>query len=266
MMRKTTGNIIAISRRPPSSSSARLYASRTSPAWARNTSASGVPRSRAMMIPSMNRSTAGNRSADGGTVQRSAQRGTSTGLRERAVKLCDELASTQPGHSVDRANDALPGRDRQSQQLSDGRQLREDPAASLSYLPGKGEVTGDQASTGCDEHEHAEDARMALPAVGEEQHRDNYPAEHANGGPTTLLDPELLDKYPAPRIVKPPTCGDSSSECTFDRADAPSQCWSNEPLQSWKGRQRGRLGDQSRRAGRITQIRPDTIFESVPSQ
>jgi hypothetical protein len=35
---------------------------------------------------------------------------------------------------------------------------------------------------------------MALPTFGEEQQRDNYPAEHANGGPTELLDPELFDR------------------------------------------------------------------------
>jgi hypothetical protein len=35
---------------------------------------------------------------------------------------------------------------------------------------------------------------MALPTFGEEQHRDAYSAEHADGGPTKLLDPELLDR------------------------------------------------------------------------
>ena len=54
-MRKTTGTIIAISLRPPSSMSARRPSSRTSWAWARSTSARGVPRSTATTMPSTNR-------------------------------------------------------------------------------------------------------------------------------------------------------------------------------------------------------------------
>src|SRR5690349_13434556 len=50
-IKKTTGTIMEISLRPPASSSARLPTSRTSTAWARSTSASGVPRSIATTSP-----------------------------------------------------------------------------------------------------------------------------------------------------------------------------------------------------------------------
>jgi hypothetical protein len=133
-------------------------------------------------------------------------------------------------------------------------------------LPGKDEVTGDDAGACGDQHEPAKDGGMALSTFGEEQHRDNDPAEHANGGPTELLDPELLDRQRASGVVQPPTCRDGAPHCTFDRAGARPHDWSKEPLQSWKRRYRWRLGYQSRRSGRIPQIRPDPIFESVPSQ
>jgi hypothetical protein len=92
---------------------------------------------------------------------------------------------------------------------------------------------------------------MALPTFGEEQHRDEDPAEHANGGPTKLLEPELLDRSCASGVLKPPTCGDGSPKRVLDHAYPRSGSWPEEPLQSRKWRERARLGHQSRRSRRI---------------
>ena len=145
--RKTTGTIMAISLRPPASSSRRLPASRTSAAWARSTSASGVPRSIGDEQPV---DEPGQRVQDvrsASLLQRVEQRRAGAGLgRERRPA---RAASSPPESRVTRASAPIglsPAAHRERQQLGDDRELGEQQLLALLHLLGQPPVAAEHAA------------------------------------------------------------------------------------------------------------------------
>ena len=194
--RKTTGTSIAISLRPPASSRARRPISRTSVAWARRTSASGVPRSTAIAMPSTKRAKRRQRGARRHPLERGHDGCTGAGIGKSAAELARELAVRQAYHPFQRADRTFTGTDRESQQLGNGRELRDHRGLAASDLAGQRAVSEQDAGKRQHRGRGSRNPIGLVPrAASRGEHGEQQPGEQPGRSPQHLLDAELLDRH-----------------------------------------------------------------------
>ena len=152
---KTTGTIIAISFLPPASMIRRRPSSRTSCAWARSTSASGVPRSTATTMPSTKR--ANEARPVGQPLQGGRQAGPGAGVGEAASELVGQLAVGQPHDPLERTGRAFACTHREREQLGDGGELGEHSGLTPVGLTAEQRVARDDADGEAEDDEHQQE-------------------------------------------------------------------------------------------------------------
>jgi hypothetical protein len=216
--RKITGIIMAISLRPPISSRLRLRASRTSAAWARNTSPSGVPRSTATATPSTKR-------ASGASVVLSAT--PSSAWTNPAPARASAMARRSS-----RVSSPLLSCDRQCQEIGDRWELRKHPLLAVADRLGEPVVAGDDAPDRTARAEDQQQDRRAATADEQQAHANCNGEAHT--GPDHLLDPELVQRQHTARLVQPSTNRCTATQDPFEQVRALGQMRPHQPLESGK--------------------------------
>ncbi len=243
--RKTTGTIIAISRRAATSTSSRRPASRTSAAWAWRTSASGVPRSTATAMPWAKRATSGRPVRGGQPVEGARDRLAGADLGEHPGQVGGELAAGAAYDPVEGGDRALAGGDGEGEELGDGRELGEDPALAALHLGGEVLVAGEHA--GGERRRAEQQGEQHAAGLGERPQQAVRRGDgEADQPPDDLLDAELGHRHRQAGPVQAAAHGRRAAEHLLDRLGGTAEQRAEDAA--------GRAGGRRRPAGEPGQV------------
>jgi hypothetical protein len=131
--------------------------------------------------------------ACGKIVERAGDRRAGANLREDPGELGGELAAGPCHDAVQSRNRALPRRDSESEELGDGRELRQHPPLPLLHLCGEAVLSPHRAQDEGDDAEH-EQGHGTTGAAERDQHRHERSRREGHEPPQRLLHAEVMHR------------------------------------------------------------------------